>query len=162
MLFRSGLAERIPVKVLSEKIRDQMAGSGGFDPEFEGAEMDLSPDQKNRKKKNIRIAIEISRLLPPGKRLQLVWGRGVSSPRGITNSKDQILAFRTEERFEARFYCQRERKEAPCLPISDMSLGFSAPIPWKIAEKVVLKLGNTVFHPANGNSSTEEIGRAHV
>jgi uncharacterized protein YfaS (alpha-2-macroglobulin family) len=146
-LLVEGLPERIPVKVLSNKTRDEIvhrAGDYSYDEESEEPAPGVG-----KKRKPIQIAIESSRLLPPNKKIELVWGKGVSSPKGMATQKDQQLAFSTEQEFSATFHCSRENEAAACLPISEMSLSFTSPISAKDAEKVVLRMGKAVI-PASG------------
>jgi hypothetical protein len=43
------------------------------------------------------------------------------------------------EPFAAGFTCERERAEAPCTPLRPMVVTFTAPVPRKLAEHIVLK-----------------------
>lgn len=130
-LLVDGLAERIPVKVLSAKVRDQIRKRGGA--YYFGESEDES--------KAYSVAIESTRSLPPGKKIQLVWGKGVASPKGMPTTEDQKFGFETEKEFEAKFHCERENENAACLPIGEMYVSFSSPITRQDAGKVILRVG---------------------
>lgn len=133
-----GLPERIPVKLLSEAVKAEMEKTRYNYEEEEGGAPATKP---------ITIALQPARPLPAEKKIQLVWGKGIRSPKGSVTAQDQYLAFRTREPFRARFSCQRENAEAPCLPIGTWSLDFNGSIPKTVAEKVQLRAGNRVIKP---------------
>lgn len=122
-----GLPEKIPAKLISEKLRLEMAARGGRYEE-EGGQ---APVQYS-------VAIEPSRPLPPGKRIQLVWGKGIASANGVVAENDQLLAFSTRNAFSATFSCTRENANAPCLPLGEFTLQFSSSIAAKDAAKILL------------------------
>ena len=74
------------------------------------------------------LAVRCRRALAPDTEVFLVWGRGVSSPTGMTNANDRILAFKTRPAFSARFECQRVNADPGCIPMLPMVLGFSAQV----------------------------------
>jgi hypothetical protein len=92
--------------------------------------------------------LRCQRRLPSGAQVRLVWPQAIESETGVPTSNDQALAWRVRDEFEARFSCERVNKDAQCLPILPMALGFTAPVPRKTAERIVLKSGNTVIKPS--------------
>jgi alpha-2-macroglobulin len=85
------------------------------------------------------LLIQAKQKFPADSKVNLVWGKGVSSPNGITNEQDQILPYSVQRDFSATFHCQRENSASACIPIADMRLTFSSPVPWKTAKLAVLK-----------------------
>ncbi|MGZ3730408.1 MAG: alpha-2-macroglobulin family protein [Bdellovibrionota bacterium] len=142
-LLVEGLPERIPVKVLSNKTRDEIAHRTGAYYGYSEDEEEGEGGTTAKKKKPNLVAIESSRTLPPGKKIQLIWGKGVASPRGMTSRQDHMIAYVTESEFTATFHCQRENENSACLPIGEMSLSFTSPITSSDAEKIVLRMGKT-------------------
>ena len=71
-----------------------------------------------------------ARPLPNGSAVRFVWGQGIgaaANPKVLTGS-EQRFRFTVRPAFTAEFSCERERANAPCLPIRPMSLRFSAPL----------------------------------
>jgi hypothetical protein len=75
---------------------------------------------------------------PNGARVTLVWGAGVSSVSGAPTTQDQRLEFAVREPFTVKFSCERENKNAACLPVTPMVVGFSAPVTWERAQRIAL------------------------
>jgi uncharacterized protein YfaS (alpha-2-macroglobulin family) len=137
-----GMAEKIPVKVLEEKIALQIA----------------KQDYRMRKvKKSFLLAVQVSRPLPSNKRVQLVWGKGIRSLSGSETEKDQFLAFRTRVPFRVSFNCERENPQSPCMPITGMSLNFNAPISRKDAAEIRLRFGKQAIKPDLPKEDTGEL-----
>lgn len=135
-----GMSERIPVKLLDEKLTKEMAQQ---DYRF------------RRLKKPVLVALQLTRPLPSGKRVQLVWGRGIRSQSGAVAEKDQYLAFRTREPFRVKLSCERENPDAPCLPITGISLNFTAPIAKKDAEAIRIRYAGKAIAPEIPKDSNE-------
>jgi len=91
------------------------------------------------------------RTLPYEADVKLVWGQGIESLSGIPTSANQELAFKTRKPFEASFSCERVNKQAQCIPVLPMSLGFTAPIPAASAERIRLVAATgKVWKPKQG------------
>lgn len=65
------------------------------------------------------------RPLPPAAGVKLVWG-------------GRRFAWEVRERFTAEFTCERERAEAPCIPLRPMQLRLSAPVAREMAAQIRL------------------------
>jgi hypothetical protein len=72
--------------------------------------------------------VQCMRRLPNNAEIRLVWGKGIVSASGVATSRDQAIAYRVRDTFQARFSCDRVNKDAQCLPIMPMRLSFTAPV----------------------------------
>jgi hypothetical protein len=84
------------------------------------------------------VVLEAKQRFPNGAKVSLVWGRGVSATTGVATERDQTLPFVVRQAFTAEFHCGREKPRAPCIPVTPMTLAFSAPIAWDRAKHVAL------------------------
>jgi alpha-2-macroglobulin len=75
------------------------------------------------------LLLRARQIFPNEARIRLVWGRGTASATGVPAGREQILDFRVRPRFEAQFSCQRVNPDRECVPLTDMWVGFSAPVP---------------------------------
>ncbi len=112
------------------------------------------------------LLLQCRRAFPNGATVRLVWGKGVSSQSGVATSGDQVLPFKVRGPFRARFSCDRENKQAACIPILPMHLGFSSPVSWEYARQITLKGGGRVYKPerasGRGYEDAEEEGEAET
>jgi alpha-2-macroglobulin len=99
------------------------------------------------------VVIQAMRRFPTLSDVGLVWSKDVQSVTGVSNEKDQILAYKTRKPFTAVFSCQRENKDAACIPILPMRLSFSSLVPWEIAQKIRLKAKGGKSYKAKADSS---------
>lgn len=140
-----GLGERVPVKLIEGKERDELLKSQGLD--------------KAAAKDPLRyVTLACNRRLTPATKVQLVYGKGVSTPSGVANSVEKRYNFQVREPFSASFNCERENAQAACLPMRPMSLNFNAPVPRKLAEAIRLK-GDKDTKPSfdEGNSDGDNV-----
>ncbi len=129
-----GLGERVPVRLLDQRERDELLKALRLD--------------KEAAKDPLRYAtLACNRRLPPNARVQLVYGKGVATPSGVPNDVERRFAFQVREPFAATFSCERENAQAACLPIRPMALSFNAPVPRKLAEKIRLKGDRQEYKP---------------
>ncbi len=70
--------------------------------------------------------------------VRLIWGKGVTAESGVANEQDQVLSFKVRQPFQAEFRCERQSRRAACLPITPMSLRFSASVAWEQAQRIML------------------------
>ncbi len=84
------------------------------------------------------VILQATQRFPNGARVSLVWGKGVTSQSGVPTEVDQILPFKTRGPFMANFSCERENRQAGCIPITPMIVEFSAPVAWEQARQVIL------------------------
>jgi len=126
-----GIGERIGVQVITGAPRDEL----------------LKARRIEKAAAERALVLACQRPLPNGAAMKLVWGRGIAAAANpkIATSVEQVLRYTVREAFGAEFSCERERANAPCLPIRPMSLRFSAPVARELAAQVRLK-------PASGDA----------
>ena len=93
------------------------------------------------------VTLACNRRLTPATKVQLVYGKGVSTPSGVANSSEKRFNFTVREPFAASFTCERENAQSACLPIRPMRLNFNAPVPRKLAEAIRLNSGKESLKP---------------
>ena len=124
-----GIGERLPVRIVTGKERDDLLKARRVDKQAAQA-----PAQWQ--------VLACQRPLPADAAVRLVWGKGIAAianPRVIT-SVEQVFKYQVRKAFTAEFSCERERAGAPCWPVLAMSLNFSAPVSRALAERVRLRL----------------------
>ncbi len=132
-----GIGERVPVRIVTGAVRDEVLKA-----------------RRLQKDAAQWLLVACQRPLPPATPMRLVWGAGIASeanPQVLTRT-EQRYDFRVRPPFTAEFSCERERAEAPCMPIRPMVLRFSAPVPRATAEAVRLQ-------PAAGAALKPEFDR---
>ncbi|MCV2354397.1 alpha-2-macroglobulin [Paucibacter sp. B2R-40] len=110
-----GLGERVPALVADEAARTTILKS-----------------QQITKNADRHWLLHCQRPLPAGAKLNLVWSHGKV---GAT----QRFEYQVRRPFTADFSCERERANAPCIPVRPLRLLFSEPVPRELALKVRLK-----------------------
>ena len=120
-----GVGNRIPVRILSDALRQEILAS---------LHRDVPPGT---------LAITCSERLPAGAKMRLVWGKGVEAEGGGKNggaksARNESFPYTVREPFRATFSCEREKANAPCSPLSDLRLEFSAPIDAKLSQRLRL------------------------
>jgi uncharacterized protein YfaS (alpha-2-macroglobulin family) len=119
-----GIQDQIGVRIVTGKQRDQI-----FKSRFRYQRPPFSP----------MIFIQSKQRFPADRKVSLVWGKGVTSKTGVSNDSDQILRFKTRKPFLVEFSCERENPRAACIPITDMSLHFSAPVAKDRIRQIIMK-----------------------
>ncbi|MES2944665.1 MAG: alpha-2-macroglobulin, partial [Pseudomonadota bacterium] len=131
----AGLGERVPVRLIAGKERDDLLKSQG-----------LTKAAATDPLKYVTLAC--NRRLSASAKVQLVYGKGVSTPGGMPNTVEKRYNYQVREPFAASFNCERENAQAACLPIRPMSLNFNAPVARKLAEAIRLNSGKDSLKPA--------------
>jgi alpha-2-macroglobulin len=129
-----GIGERVPVRLIEGKERTELLKAYG-------QEKAAAKDPLNY------VSFTCNRRLAPSAKMQIVYGKGVSTPSGVANNIEKRFAFQVREPFAATFNCERENAQAACLPIRPMSLSFNSPVPRALAEGIVLKSGKDSIKP---------------
>lgn len=84
------------------------------------------------------IVLQARQRFPSGAQVRLMWGKGVTSESGVATEQDQVLACKVREVFTAQLHCEREHRQAACLPIRPLTLRFSNAVAWELARQAVL------------------------
>jgi uncharacterized protein YfaS (alpha-2-macroglobulin family) len=152
-----GIGERIPLKVLRGAERAAMLkeqrriGYAYYSLLWKDAEWtDLRiRDRTMTEKAEAQITLaRCQRRLPPATKVELVWGKGIATPAGMTTPAEQRLAFQVRPTFTARAECERVNAQAGCLPMRPIRVSFSSPVPRDKALAVTMAgPGGKVFKP---------------
>jgi uncharacterized protein YfaS (alpha-2-macroglobulin family) len=125
-----GLGERLAVRVIDGPEREAV----------------LRAQQISKKAlQHKAMVLACQRPFPPDAGVKLVWGAGIAAANNpqVVTRQPQALQWQVRERFTAEFSCERERAEAPCMPLRPLVVRFSSPVTRALAEKARLQ-------PANG------------
>jgi uncharacterized protein YfaS (alpha-2-macroglobulin family) len=135
-----GVHERIPVKIVSGSVRTDLLKefAKGRDP--------------------LRVStVQCQQRLPNAAAMSLVWDKGIATASGLTTSVAQTFKFKVRTAFTASFSCERENANAACAPILPVRLGFTASVPRKLAEEIVLKSSTGKLKPHFEKSDIDEL-----
>lgn len=134
-----GVGQRIPIRILPDTTRNAMLAS------------------VHRNAQAITLALTCTERLPAGSKVRLVWGKGVTAENGTISSREESFRYSVRAPFRAAFSCDRERANAPCSPLSDLRLEFSAPIDAKLGMQVrlITPEGNRAPEPRNREEEQE-------
>ncbi len=103
------------------------------------------------------VILQCKQTFPPEATVKIVWGKGVESKSGVATTQDQILPFKTRGPFKATFNCERENKDANCIPMLPMHLYFSSPVSKKYADRILMKgHDNKIYKSAKVKETEEE------
>jgi len=140
-----GVGERIPVRLIEGKERDELLKHRGW-----GKAAAKNPMQY--------ATLACNRRLTAGTTMKLVFGAGIATPNGVASRQDKRFEYRVREPFAAEFSCERENAQAACLPIRPMRLNFNAPVPRKLAEGIRLSSGASKVAPVIDGEYGEKLG----
>jgi uncharacterized protein YfaS (alpha-2-macroglobulin family) len=105
------------------------------------------------------VVVQATQTFPNGARVALVWGAGVATPAGVASEEDQRLEYRVRKAFTVSVHCERARRDAGCMPVTPVTVQFSAPVPWERARGVALAgPGDERRAPAATAPHTELVG----
>ncbi|MEK7221145.1 MAG: alpha-2-macroglobulin, partial [candidate division NC10 bacterium] len=116
-----GIPERIGVRLITGKEREEILKTRYQAPGTDAI-----------------LILQATQRFPNGARVNLIWGKGVTSQSGVPTDQDQVLPFKTRGPFMATFSCERENRQAGCIPVTPMTVQFSAPVSWNQAQRVAL------------------------
>lgn len=106
------------------------------------------------------VLLRCARLLPPQGQLRLEIGpglRALGQAEGLPGSQQaQSLEYEVRPAFTARMSCSRERAGRPCLPVTPISLAFSAPVSKNALKELRLSAGDTIFQPEPDTDEADE------
>ena len=135
-----GIAERVPVRIVEGPAREQVLALER-DPPGRGAQGSGSANAQAQAEQDARtLVLACERPLPQGAKVRLVWDRGIGAQRNptVVTTSAQTFEYQVRPAFTAEFSCERERAQAPCLPIRPMTLRLSAPIARESAKQAQL------------------------
>jgi hypothetical protein len=112
-----GVGNRIPLRLVAEPQRGEILAT-------------LRRDGRNE------IVVACSERLPAGAKMKLVWGKGIEAENGAKSTKEESFIYPVREPFRATLSCEREKASAPCSPLSNITLEFSAPIDATLPGKI--------------------------
>ena len=129
-----GLGERLPVKLIEGKERAELLKSQGFEKVAAAEPLKF-------------VTFSCNRRLTPSVKLQVVFGKGVSTPSQVLNKVEKRFSFTVREPFTASFSCERENAQTACLPLRPLVLNFNSPVPRKLAAAIRLTSSKDSFKP---------------
>ncbi len=146
-----GIAERVPVQVLSSDARKQI-----LDQRKDLGYQYFQLLYKDGNRSNVRVrdrsleqaeaeivVLKCQRRLPNATEMQLVWSAGITTPSGLATRQPQQLAFKVRPSFTAQLTCTRTDPRAGCTPIQPITVSFAAPISREQARAVRLRVSPT-------------------
>ncbi|WAC72589.1 MG2 domain-containing protein [Roseateles sp. SL47] len=102
------------------------------------------------------IMVGCQRPLPAGSEVSLVWGPNIASMADttVTTRGERRFKFTVRQPLTAEFTCERERANAPCVPILPIHVDFSEPVPKAQARAVRLRgPDNKLYEPISRKDS---------
>jgi alpha-2-macroglobulin len=84
------------------------------------------------------VILQARQRFPNNTAVTLIWGKGIKSKTGIATDQDQTISYKTRKPFEAKILCERESAKAGCIPLTPITLSFSAPISADQAKQIAL------------------------
>jgi alpha-2-macroglobulin len=124
----SGLGEKIPLKVVSA----------------------IKPDVKNKNSDSldsVDLEVRCQRPLPPASKVSLVWAAGIKSSSGSVLGADQRFEFEVRPKFKVDISCLREKAQAPCSPLSPITVQFSDSVPLALLNAIKLERDGKTIAP---------------
>jgi uncharacterized protein YfaS (alpha-2-macroglobulin family) len=141
-----GVGNRIPVRLVPDKQRAEILAA-----------------IRNSGKDEVVLAC--SERLPAGVKMKLVWGKGIEAGTGAKSIREESFIYPVREPFRATMSCEREKASAPCSPLSNITLGFSAPVDAALRSRIrlVTPQGERLpVDPGKGNGSRESTATTFV
>ncbi len=72
------------------------------------------------------VILQARQRFPNNTAVTLIWGKGIKSKSGIATVEDQTIGYKTRKLFEAAIRCERESAKSGCIPLTPITLSFSA------------------------------------
>jgi uncharacterized protein YfaS (alpha-2-macroglobulin family) len=117
-----GITERIGIRLVTGKAREEI----------------LAARYRSRPVPDHVVILQAVRRFPNRAKVDLIWGKGIMSQTGVPTGQDQTLHFKARGPFTATFSCERENRQAGCIPVTPMSVEFSASVAREQARKIAL------------------------
>jgi uncharacterized protein YfaS (alpha-2-macroglobulin family) len=76
------------------------------------------------------VLLACERRFAPDAKVRVVWGAGIAADRqpALATRAERRWQWTVRPRLQAEFGCERERAQAPCLPLRPLTLRFNAPV----------------------------------
>ncbi len=145
----SDLGESLPVRLIDGKDRAQLLSAYNL--------TDAAAADPLR-----FVTLSCNRRFTSDTDVQLVFGKGVSTPSGVPNSVESRYQFKVRSPFEASFSCERENAQAACLPMRPMRLSFNAPVQRKLAQAIRLSSSGKTYEASIDDDEGDELVEAVV
>ena len=84
------------------------------------------------------IILQARQSFPDEATVKLIWGKGIKSTSGVATTDDQVLSFTVRKAFQAKVKCERENAKAGCIPLTPITVHFTASISADAARKIAL------------------------
>src|SRR5262245_25922725 len=117
-----GIPQRVDIRVLTGEAREEILKARLAEPP-----------------RGPVLVVQAVQRFPSRARVILVWDKGVAAEGGVATEKEQALHFRVRDPFTVRIDCERENRNAGCVPITPLRLRFSAPVAMDAARRVTLR-----------------------
>lgn len=142
----NGLGERVPLQLIEGKEREEiLAEQKGRHQNFfvvltKRARLGmLAVKDKRLEEAPLALVARCGRKLAAGSEVHIVWGAGIRAASGIATDADQTLPFTVREDFSAKSTCERVKPKAGCIPVTPITLTFTAPVDAKLAAAIELR-----------------------
>jgi hypothetical protein len=120
-----GIGERLALRIVGGDLRAQV---------LKARRIDKAAAER-------AILVRCERPLPNRAALRIVWGKGIAAAANpqVLTTVEQRFRYTVRPPFTAEFTCEREKANAPCVPIRAMTVRFSAPVSREQAAQVRLR-----------------------
>ena len=142
----NALGERVPLQLIEGKEREQiLAEQKGKASNFfmvltKRARLGLlAVKDKRLDEAPLVLAARCGRKLAAGSEVTIVWGAGIRTVSGVATDEAQNLRFKVRENFSAKSSCERVKPKAGCIPVTPITLSFTAPVDAKLAAAIELR-----------------------
>ena len=119
------MGERVAIKLIDGSERDGLLESHGLEKA-----VGVEPRKF--------VTLACNRRLMPASKVQIVYGKGVSTPSGVADSIEKRFNFTVREPFAASFSCERENAQSACLPIRPTEPEFQCASTTEISQSICL------------------------
>jgi hypothetical protein len=126
-----GIGERLALRIVGGDVRAQV---------LKARRIDKAAAER-------ALLVRCERPLPNRSALRVVWGKGIAATANpqVLTTIEQRFRYTVRPAFTAEFSCEREKANAPCVPIRPVTVRFSAPVSRDQAAQVRLR-------PASGEA----------
>lgn len=149
------LGERIPLEILDGKLREQVVNENA--QQIRG--LFSSRNQSGVKRPAVQdlplVVARCSRKLPADTDLSIIWGQDIRTANGLRAGRDQRLEFHVRPAFSAKLHCSKINDKAGCIPVTPLTLQFSAPVSLALVEAIRLHTAQGSVAPALDDEDNE-------